>query len=513
MNEGRTQNLTKNVIVSVISQIIVLVVSFANRTVFIRLLGAEYLGVDGLFTSILTVFMLAELGIGSAIIFNLYSPVANGNHSKARQYIALYSKAYNIIISVIAVAGIALIPFLNRITKVDLLSIDINIYIVYVLFLLNTISSYFLAHKQAVLTVNQKQRVVSVVQTAIKVICLIIECVVLYYTKNYYLFLSVKVFGNYLSSIIISIEAKKRYPLLCIKANEKLSKEEVDVVKKNVWALFIRRIGYVVLSSTDNIIINVYISTVMVGIYSNHVIIVNAVRQMTSLAVQAMTASIGNFVATNTKEKIEKFFNTYTFTIYLIYGTCTVLLFTLTNRFILLLWGEEYLLSKVTLFFIVLDFLMYGFQMSVNTFRDTTGNFVQGKYRSIISALVNIVLSVILAKKYGIAGIILATVLSRVFVAAWYDPYVLYKYFFGAGLGKYYSKFVLYIANVIAVCIVSDWVCSFFSITIPGFFISAVVSAVLSAALLIPYIKTREFTYLYDKFINNKLGLGGRIND
>lgn len=497
-SEGRKQNLTKNVGMSVVTQIVILVASFVNRTIFIKTLGAEYLGVEGLFTSILNVFSLAELGIGTAIIYNLYAPIANNDYVKARQYISLYSKAYNIIICIIGGIGVMLIPFLRQIVKADDLTIDVNIYVVYILFLLNAVSSYFLANKQAILTVNQKQRTVSFIQTIVRIPSIVIECFILIFVRNYYLFLCVKVLGNYVTAIIISIEAKKRYPTLCEKEKTKLDSQEVKAVKKNVWALFIRKIGGVVLSSTDNIIINTYISTIMVGIYSNYVMIVAAVKQMITLAFQSMAASIGNFVATNTKDKTEKLFGVYAFAIYFIYGACCVILYTLLNKFILLLWGESYVLSKITVFVIVLDFFIYGFEVSINSFRDTTGNFVKGKYRAIFSALVNVILSLILGKYYGVSGIIFATVLSRVFVSAWYDPYVLYRYFFKKSPKKYYAKAVLYIVSVMLVCLLSDQICLPFSSGIPGFLISAAISAAASLLLLLPYIKTEEFMYLYN---------------
>lgn len=494
--KSRLKNAARNVTVSLIAQVIILAVSFLNRTVFIKLLGAEYLGIDGLFTSILTVFSLAELGIGNAIIFNLYKPISQNDTHKSRQFITLYEKAYNAIIISIICVGIILMPFLRKITKADLLEIDINIYIVFVLFLFNTVSSYFLAHRQAVLVVNQRQSSVSLWQLVIKISALICECAVLYIFRNYYIFLSVKVIANYIQAIIISMQAKKEFPELCEKSNEKLSKEEICVVKKNVGALFIRRIGSVVLSSADNIIINGFVSTVMVGVYSNYTMIIMALKQLTVQIFTAMTATVGNFVAAKCKDEVETLFKVYTFAVFIVYGITSVCFYVLVNRFILLLWGKAYILSKAVVFTITLDYFMYGFQNAINTFRDTTGNFVQGKYRAIFSAIVNAVLSVILVKPLGIGGVILATVISRVAVSAWYDPYVLYKYFFKKRIFGYYMRLLGYILVMVIMCLGIDFLLSGISCKITGFIICVPICAILSCLVIIPYIKTSEFMHL-----------------
>ena len=226
-NETRTANITKNVITVVVTQLLTLLFAFANRTVFIHLLGKEYLGIDGLFTSILTIFSLAELGIGNALIFSLYAPIANNDTKKAQQYLTLYKKAYQCIFLVILVAGLFLMPFLKSFVNTDIDTLGINLYAVYILFLLNTLSSYFLAYRQAVLVVKQRQRIVSVWQTVGKLLVYLFECVVLVVSGSYYIFLAIRVVGNYSIAIKISSIAKKRYPDLCKSSTERLSKDEI----------------------------------------------------------------------------------------------------------------------------------------------------------------------------------------------------------------------------------------------------------------------------------------------
>lgn len=496
---SRTENITRNVSVTVITQVVSLLFAFINRTIFIRLLGENYLGLDGLFSSILTIFSLAELGIGNALIFSLYKPIAEGDNFKATQLLTLYKKAYRVIIIVILCVGAFLIPFLPQIVNTDLTEFGVNLYVIYILFLLNTVSSYFLAYRGAILTVNQLQRKVSVIQTSTKITVNVMECVLLLAFHSYYIYLLVRVIGNYVNALIIARKAKKEYPELCVENREALPKTEVKRIAKDVYALSIRRVGSVVLSSVGSIVINAFISLVMVGIYSNYVLIVTSVQGITTLMMTAMTASIGNFIATQKSKEIEDAFRLYTFITYLLYGFCSICLVVLINRFIALLWGENYLLSYAAVYLIVFNFFLYGFQSSINVFRDAAGLFVQGKYRPIFSALVNIFFSILLVRYWGIEGVILGTILSRLLVSAWYDPYIIYKSLFTERVSKYFMRLLLYLAVTFLVAFAIHKLTELFQWDILHLLLCAVICVVCSVLIIIPFIRTSECKDLLER--------------
>lgn len=493
---NRTDNIVKNVVTVVLTKTATLILAFVSRTIFIYLLGKEYLGIDGLFSSILNIFSLAELGIGSALIYSLYAPIAHNDLKRSRQLLTLYKKAYNYIFLIILAVGLCLLPFIKEIVNADLDALGINIYVVFTLFLFRTLSSYFLAHKQAVLVVNQRQRTVSFYQTVILISVYILECVTLLVFHNYYLFLVIGLAGNYGTALIISYIAEQRYPDLCVVDNEKLPKSETDRIKKNIGALFLRRVGGVVYSSTDNIVINSFISLAVVGVYSNYVLIVGSIQTITNQAMNAMTASIGNFVSTNTKQETENAFNLYTLITYFIYGSCAICFLLIINSFVSLIWGDEYLLSKVALYLIVLNFMFHGFQAAINVFRDTTGLFVQGKYRGLISAAVNVIVSVIFVRYWGIEGVLLGTIVARVFVSAWYDPYVLYKHFFHKSSFRYFKRLVIYIALPFGIA----WLMAMLIRCITPWennLIVSIIGAFVSLPLLVlPFIGTIEYKEL-----------------
>lgn len=497
--DSRTSNIAKNIITSVITQVLTLIFAFVSRTVFIHLLGKELLGIDGLFTSILTIFSLVELGIGNALIFSLYAPIAKNDVYKSQQYLTLYKKAYHCIFAVILIIGLTLLPFLQNIIKVDISDLGINIYVIYILFLVNTLSSYFLAYRQAVLVVKQRQRFVSIWQSVVKVLVYLIECIVLLVFGSYYAFLAIRVIGNYLFAIIINIIAKRQFPELCKTNKDKLSRCEIKRITNNVYALFIRRIGGVILASADNIIINNYISLAMVGIYSNYILIIKSVQTITVQLMSAMSASIGNFVASKSKEETEEAFNLYSFITYLIYGACSICLVLLVNRFIILIWGDNYTLSRFSLYLIVLEFFFYGCQCAINQFRDTTGLFTQGKYRNLFSASLNIVASIVLVQYMGIEGVLLGTIISRVLVSLWYDPYILYKYFFNKSPFRYYIKFLSYLISIFAITGFFDFITRNVNHDIYGFLECLPLCIISPIMLLLLYIKAKEYQDLMNR--------------
>ena len=498
-SNNRTTNVARNTITTLIVEVLVLIVSFINRSLFIAFLGNDYLGLDGLFGSILTAFSLAELGIGSAILYGLYKPIAENDISKARQFFSLYKKAYNIIAMSILMLGLMMIPFIKRIVKTDVSPLGINLYAVYFLFLANSVSSYVLAYRSAVLGVNQRGDIISKCQLGIKVSVSFLECILLLAFKNYYLYLGVKIAGNYIQAFIISYFAKKKYPELCRDTRDKLTKEEIRIVKRNVGALFVRRVGGVVLAATDNIVINAYISLSTVGIYSNYILIVSSIQTISTKLIAAATSSIGNYVASNEKEESRILFNTYTFITYLVFGFCSVCLYVMSNRFITLLWGEAFLFSKICVFLICLNFFLHGFNLCIEEFRSTTGIFVQGKYQGFFSAIINVVSSIILVKQIGIEGVVLGTIISRVLVSTWLNPFIIFKYFFKSSASYYYFKFVLYLCISVVTALAYEYGLRFIPNTIIGFVLCGFICISSGLVLVLPFVRTREFAFIVSK--------------
>ena len=272
---SRTENSIINSTMSIITQVLTVILNFAVKTVFIKMLNDEYLGVNGLFTNIITMLSLADLGIGIAIPYSLYKPLAEKDEQKINILMNFYKKIYNIIGMVVLLIGLSLTPFLGLIIK-DIPDNVPNLSLIYMLFVIHSASSYFFVYKKFLIDSDQKGYITSRIIFAFSTILSIIQIILLVITKNYILFLLASIIMVILQNIYISYKANKMYPFIKNKTNDKLSKDDVKDIKKNVSSLFIYKVGTVIMNGTDNIIISKFIGLIIVGFYSNYVLIINS---------------------------------------------------------------------------------------------------------------------------------------------------------------------------------------------------------------------------------------------
>lgn len=493
MTESRTKNTLRNFTLGAFAQIMNTIISFIVRTVFIKVLGKEYLGVNGLFTNILTVLSFAELGIGNAIIYSMYKPISDNNREKVKGLMQLYKHAYTTIGIVVFSIGILLIPFLSYIIK-DEPDINESLVLIYFLYLLNTSLSYFVTYKKSIISAYQQEYIISkykilffIIKSALQVVCLLV-------THNFIAYLIIQVICTFLENFSVSVKAEKMYPYLKEKKVEQISKEEKQGIFSNVKALVMYKFGSVILNGTDNIIISKMIGVITVGIYSNYLMIVSAITSVVSSALTGFTSSIGNLNATATAEQKEKVFYDVFFITAWILGFCTVALLLLLNPFIEIWVGKEYLLDSFTVFAIVLHFFVNGMQTTGYIYRTTSGLFVKGKNAPIIAAILNIILSIVLGKYIGIAGIILATSISRMLTTVWLDPVLVHKYELKESPIKYFKKYAEYTLIVI----INYFVCYFATKNIGSGFLNFVQKGIIIAILsnvifLILFYRRKEF--------------------
>lgn len=503
MNNSRTKNVLKNMWVGTFFQVISLLIGFVNRTIFIKILSAEYLGINSLFSNILTILSFAELGIGNAIVFNLYKPIANKDEKKINILLGFYKKTYFIIGMFMLVCGTILIPFIPKLIN-QMPNIEENIYIIYYLFLLDTVISYFFTYRTSIITADQKNYIIVKTVNIFKVFLIILQMVVLYFTHNYYLYIILQLANTLITFLYLSHKSKKMYPYTKKISNEKLPKKEKNEIFKNVRALFINKIGSVVLNGTDSIIISKYISLVALGLYSNYLLIISAITQILSQLLNSFTASIGNLNVEDNPEKKYKIFNLlYYFTI-VIFGTIGVCLYVLLNDFVNIWLGKEYLLSSITVAAIVLHFYVNGVQFSTFTYRQTSGLFKEYKYSPIFAVVINIALSIILAKFIGLSGVFFATSITRLVTAGWIDPLIVHKKVFFKSVKTYFLKYLYYILVVVASLFIVELMSNFIVPTnIFMFILKGIIVLVLSVSFIVLFtFKTREFNEIKNMLIN-----------
>lgn len=459
MQNSRTKNTVLNTLTGFLVKIVTILTSFISRTIFIKVLGIQYAGVSGVFTDILTILSFAELGIGSAITFALYKPIAERNERQIAKLMYAYKKIYIIIATVVFVLGLSLIPFLDHLVR-DIPDVHDDLRLIFFLYVLNSAVSYLLVYKATFLTAAQKDYLVSKIKIYFQLVKVIAECVILLVFRDFITYLIFTVASVILLNYIIARYAEKKYPVLKEKSSEQLSRNEKRTLFKNVRALFMYKVSGVVLNGTDSVVISSILGTPLVGILANYNLVTKQLYAIVLQIFSSTAASIGNLAATSTNEHqylVFRKLNLLCLWIYCVSATC---LWVLLNPFITIWLGEEYLFAPLIVGLLISDYYITGMLSPITQFRTSNGLFVQGQFRPVIMAVLNIGISIFLAYKIGIAGVIIGTLLSRALTQLWYDPWLVYRSVFKMNVLKYYAEYLLNLFMVAISCVISQYLYS-----------------------------------------------------
>lgn len=455
----RTKNATRNIIFGVILKAYQIIVPFLMRTAMIYLMGVQYLGLNSLFTSILQVLNLAELGVGSAMIYSMYKPIAEDDSATICALMKLYKTYYTVIGFVIAIIGCILTPFIPKLISGDIPE-GLNIYVLYLLNLGATVLSYWLyAYKNSILQAHQRVDVISKVTLVTTTIQYILQLLVLWLFKDYYLYVIVLLATQALTNIITAVYANRLYPQY--KPGEQVKSEEKKAINGRIRDLFTSKIGGIVYDSADTIVISAFLGLTVLAVYQNYFYILNAITGLITVVFSACTAGIGNSIVVETKEKNYKDLSKFTFIICWGAGFCSVCLLCLYQPFMELWVGEDLMLS----FSSVICFVVYFFVRQLNslfsTYKDASGMWHEDRFRPLVAALTNLVLNLILVQFIGIYGILISTVLAIICVGM---PWLLHNLFTVIFEKKYlyeYLKKLLYYCVVVFIsCIGVYFICS-----------------------------------------------------
>lgn len=500
---SRTANSFRNSAIGLISQLSCTIINFIVRTVFIYTLNNEYLGVNGLFTNILTLLNFAELGIGNAIIYSMYKPVSENDQTKIKALMNLYKKVYTLIGLFILIIGLFIIPFIKFIIK-DPPKIEENLILIYLLYLLDTVFSYFYSYKRSLLLAHQKAYLNNLYELLTVILKSVIQIIVLMITKNYILYLFIYVISTLATNILISKKADKLYPEIKNTENERLTKEEVKKIFSNVKSLILYKIGKTVNSGTDNIVISSLIGITQVGLYSNYSLIISAVKYAFMTMLNGFTGSVGNLNTLDDIKRRKKILEQLLFISVWIFGFASICLLILLKPFISLWIGSKYLLNDSVVLVIVLIFYIEGTSFIARTYRDTCGLFKEGRFAPLLGAILNITLSMVLGTKIGLIGIFLATVISMVTSTLWYNPYVIYKNVFQQAPTRYYLKYIIYTLVVFINYLVCNFLCSLITIgSIFGLIIKSLIVIIVSNLIfLFLFNHNKDFIAIKVKVLN-----------
>lgn len=438
MKSSRTKNSIKNVAFNFGYQVLVLILGFVNRTIFINILGVNYLGISGLFSDILSMLSLADLGFGVALTYSMYKPLAEKDYKRLAGLTNLYKKVYRIIALAVTVIGLALIPFLKYLVHLSRPIPNLQLY--YVLFLANTVASYLVVYKTSILTADQKDYVLSKYRSIFSFFQTVFMTLFLWLTHNYTVYLCVQVFFTYAVNFYCSHIAEKEYPF--IKEKVELPFSEVKEIFRNLYSVFLYKISGVLLNATDNTLISVLVNTGMVGYYSNYSMIITNVTNLINTLFYSLTASLGNLVV---KEKAERRYYVFQMiqSVSVILSTICICGFTFLIQDFIRLWlGNKFVLDYSILLAIIVNFYLSIILLPIWVYREATGLYQQTKYIMVIAAIINLVLSVWWGKNWGVAGILLASAVARLTTYVWYEPILLFKEYFGISSWSYFKGII-----------------------------------------------------------------------
>lgn len=483
MRIERTKNASRNFIYGTLLKVYQILGPFILRTVFIYTLGMEYVGLNSLFTSILTVLNLAELGVGSALVFSMYKPIVEDDTEKICALMNLYKKYYRIIGGIIAVIGVALAPFIPHLIEGDVPK-DINIYILYLMNLAATVLSYWLfAYKNSLFSAHQRNDITSKVTIIVSTVQYILQAILLVVFHNYYIYLSVTLLTQIAINLYTAYKANKIYPNY--KAKGTLDKKEVKTINRRVRDLFTSKIGFIVVDSADTLVISAFLGLQVLAMYNNYYFIMTSLFGFIGIIFASATAGIGNSIIVETPQKNYDDLKKMLFIISWIACFCVTCLLNTYQPFMKIWIGEKGMLDFNLIICFCVYFFIHEINRLFNTYKDAAGIWHEDRFRPLVTAGTNLVLNLILVNYIGLFGILLSTILSMVFVGMPWLFYNLFTVLFHRKPFELIFLVIKYFVITFIICAISFWICSYINMGgVMEFIVKAVISGIVSNAIL-----------------------------
>lgn len=464
MNESRLRKSGRNIIAGLFQYALNILLVWIGRMIFVRVLSSEYLGINGLFTNIISVLSIADLGLPAAMTYSLYQPLADNDTKKISSLIAFFRNVYIVIAIAVFAIGMSLIPFLDKIVNLEAPIQGLEKY--YILILLNTVISYVYIYRTTLFTADQKNYILQRYIMVFRVITFVAQTAVLLSFHDYFFYLFVSVLVALISNLFQNRASVREYPYLTDKA-EPLSKSERKNIWRNVFDLFLYRMCGVIQNNTDSILISVFAGTVIVGYYSNYQLIILTLVSVLTIVFSGVKASLGNLIVSETSDNSQRqeVYWTMELVNYWMVSFCSICLICLFQGFIELSFGEEYLLSFGTVVALVLNFYTGNIRQPIWAFRETTGIFHETRNVTAVTAVINVILSLLLGYYLGIFGILISTVIARMVYSWWKEPLVLFNGYFGCSSKRYFVNYAIRFVLFVIVCSACCFLCEMIRIS------------------------------------------------
>lgn len=507
MEKSRKKKSLVNILVAFVSNILIYVLSLFTSKVIKENLGLQVLGLNGVLSNVISILGLSEMGIGAAITFALYKPLAEDNHDLIKSIMNFYKKAYRIVALIVLVIGLLIFPLVPSFIKHSDFSKP-YIYLVYSLFLVNSVISYLLVYKRTLIIADQKNYVITIAALVYTYALKISQLAVVYFTSNYILFLIVQILCTFVYNFVVSLICDKIYPYLKEKS-EPLPEELKSTFFTKIRAIFWHSLGGVVVFGTDNLLVSWFCGVEEAGRYTSYVSVIAMITNMISLVFNNMQDSIGNFLVTETKEKQKDLFDKLFYLNQSLASVCSVCLALLLTPFIRVWLGSDTVLSNAIIIALVVSFYFSRNRSVILAVKNTAGLFEDDKFAPIIESVINLISSIILAKFFGLIGVVLGTILSTLLVPFWVQPVIVYKKVFNKNVMTYFSQYFMYMLKMCLIyAIVYFLMEKIIKFTPQNFWVFLLEAAVVFVAVCLMWILLtfwkKEFKY-YVALVVNKI--------
>lgn len=512
---SRTNKSLLNALTGVIGIGIKMLCRFSIQTIFVYVLGAKYVGLQGFLQNVISFLGITELGVGTAIVYSLYRVIADRDTLQIAAIMRLYRKIYFYMGGVIVGIASILVVFLPYLIK------NINefphFWLIYILYIIDTLLTYwFFSYRNAILQADQRQYVTNLITMGVQLISAITQVCILYITQSFVLFLSIGIACKLLGNFYLKIRTDSMYPYLSNAHTISVPKEVIQNIIINVKAIVIYNGGSKINIFLDTMLISYYLTIIGVAKYTNYILIFSAFSSLLTTFFSAFTASLGNLYIEDSKEKNEFIFRCLNQVNFIFAGVIGITVAVCLHDLIIIWIGDFYLFPSYIHYFLIFSFFSGLLGLVVAQFRNAYGLFDRGKYRPLVGTILSAIMSIVLAPRFGILGIVLGSCISNYATFWWFDSWLVYKYGFNKSVYSYYINYIKDMLYILVVAIIllyiTDWLFDGIEVTI-GILIEKFFIAFLGSigALVAWYFKSTEFIYLRSSIKKLLVRLGNKF--
>jgi O-antigen/teichoic acid export membrane protein len=490
----RVKHAKRNVIYGITTYVFLMVLTFVNRKIFINLLGEDMAGLQGLLLNILSFLNLVESGVGMAIMFSLYKPFAEDDRPQIKGILGLYSKIYRVSGSVLLIVGLLLSNYLGIFVK-NQISLD-YVQLCFIFYVIDTSMTYFFSYKTCLLYASQNGYVISLWDFVFKFLRYTVQIAVLFIFKSFLVFIIVQLITNLMYFITINLIVNKKFSWIREeKPGEVRGKENII---KNIKALFIHKIGSFVVFSTDNILISYFLNLRTVALFTNYNMILSFCSNFTNKIFDGINASIGNLLAEKNNEKSYEVFKRIFFFNFWMSSFICIALYNTIDSFIVIWLGEKFIIDRTVLTVLLINLYITTMRMSVDRFKESGGLYYADRYAPFFEVTINLVFSIILVKKIGLAGVFIGTLISNLSVVFWIKPKIVFNNVFNKSFMEYLTRYLKYLAMAVIPFVITRgmYMVVNFNHSILSFLLNVLANVlIINITYVVLFHKNSEFRY------------------